>query len=63
MIIAAKQRAVAQRGRKALNDAALQGNDGLDIDARTLATTALDAPVYRPERITYPVDDIASGVG
>ena len=63
MVIATKQGAVAQGRAKALHDAALQRDDGLQVDARALSREALHAAECRGESIANAVHDIATGVG
>ncbi len=62
MIVAAKQGAVAQGWAETLHDPALDGDDGLQVDARAYAVETLDAAKYRGKGIPDAIDDIAFGV-
>ncbi len=63
VIVAAEQGTVAQGGAEATDDATGHGNDGLQVNPRAQAGTALDATKNRRQRIADAVNDVASGIG
>ena len=62
MVIATEQGAVADRRSETLDDPALDGDDGLQVDTRTLAA-ALDAAEHGRQAFADAIDDIALGIG
>ncbi len=62
VIIPAKQGAVAKWWAEALNDPALNGDDGLQVDAGLKAGESLDTAENRGKGIPDAPDDIAFGV-